>query len=138
MSLWLINQNRLPDLRAGTAKVNITPPTGTELSGYVLREQPSLGIHDPLYARALVLEHDGHTIALVSCDLLALRDDSVRAIRTIASQQTGIPPSNIMLSCTHTHSGPATIFLRNCGSVNGEWLIELQRRIAQTVVETAK
>ncbi len=125
-------------MRAGTAKINITPPSGTELSGYVLREQPSLGIHDPLYARALVLEHEGKTIALVSCDLLALGDDSVRVIRTIASQQTGIPPSNIMLSCTHTHSGPATIFLRHCGSVNKEWLIELQGRIAQAVSEAAK
>jgi len=125
-------------LRAGTAKINITPPSGTELSGYVLREQPSLGIHDPLYARALVLEHEGKTIALVSCDLLALGDDSVRVIRTIASQKTGIPPSNIMLSCTHTHSGPATIFLRQCGSVNKEWLIELQGRIAQAVSEAAK
>lgn len=104
----------------------------------MLREQPSLGIHDPLYARALVLEHEGKTIALVSCDLLALGDDSVRVIRTIASQKTGIPPSNIMLSCTHTHSGPATIFLRQCGSVNKEWLIELQGRIAQAVSEAAK
>ncbi len=138
MSLRLINQGRLQDLQAGTAKVNITPPAGIELCGYVLREQPSLGIHDPLYARALVLEHEAKTIALVSCDLLALRDDSVRAIRTIASQQTGIPPSNIMLSCTHTHSGPATIFLRHCGSVNGGWLIELQSSIAQAVSEAAK
>ncbi len=125
-------------MRAGTAKINITPPGGTELSGYVLREQPSLGIHDPLYARAIVLEHDGHKIALVSCDLLTLGDDSVRVIRTIASQQTGIPPSNIMLSCTHTHSGPATIFLRQCGSVNKKWLIELQRRIARAVSEATK
>lgn len=125
-------------MRAGTAKIDITPPIRIDLSGYVLRKQPSLGIHDPLYARALVLEHEGEMIAIVSCDLLALGADSVRAIRTIASQKTAIPPSNIMLTCTHTHSGPATIFLRHCGSVDGRWLIGLQRRIAQSVIEAAK
>jgi neutral ceramidase len=125
-------------LRVGTAKIDITPPPGIELSGYVLREQPSLGIHDPLYARAIVMENDGRMIAIVSCDLLALGDDSVRAIRAIASKQTAMPPSHIMLSCTHTHSGPATIFLRNCGAVNRPWLVELQKRVAHAVIEAAK
>ena len=43
-------------LKAGFSKVDITPPVGIYLSGYILREGPSQGVHDNLYARALVLD----------------------------------------------------------------------------------
>ena len=47
-------------LRAGTARVNITPPVGAWLSGYDARTLPSQGVHDELYGKALVLA-DGQT-----------------------------------------------------------------------------
>lgn len=44
-------------LCAGVARSEITPPIGVELTGYAARQQPSTGILEPLYARALYLEH---------------------------------------------------------------------------------
>ncbi|MEI6501468.1 MAG: hypothetical protein WCP21_10655, partial [Armatimonadota bacterium] len=47
-------------LLAGTATVDLTPPVGTPLAGFAARDHGSEGIHDPLHAKALVLD-DGST-----------------------------------------------------------------------------
>src|SRR6266542_441089 len=43
-------------LRLGTARVEITPPVGYPLQGYEARKQGSTRVHDPLFARVLVLK----------------------------------------------------------------------------------
>jgi neutral ceramidase len=78
---------------------------------------------------------DGKTkLAMVSCDLLALSRDSVKTIRNTINKTTKIPHSNILIACTHTHSGPATVFLRNCGTVDRDWLSKLEQQTAETVI----
>lgn len=122
-------------LQAGAAKTDITPPVGIELTGFIARQQPSIGVHDPLYAKSVVLDDGKTKLALVSCDLLALSRDSVKIIRQMITDKIGIPSSNILIACTHTHSGPATVFLRNCGSVDQNWLSKLEQQIAETVIQ---
>ena len=68
-------------LRAGFGKVCISPGTGAPLAGFAAREGVSEGIHDDLFARALVLSDDQTTLALVSVDLLALPSEFVRRVR---------------------------------------------------------
>ena len=46
------------DLLVGAAQVDITPAHGTPMSGYYSMRAAE-GTHDPLFARALVIEHDG-------------------------------------------------------------------------------
>ena len=43
-------------LRAGAAKVDITPPMGVSLDGSISKNGPATSVHDPLHARALVLQ----------------------------------------------------------------------------------
>ena len=58
------------DLKAGAAKIDITPPVGYAMWGYGARhDSPSVGVLDPLLARALVLGVGNEKIALVSLDL---------------------------------------------------------------------
>ncbi|MCL4203651.1 MAG: neutral/alkaline non-lysosomal ceramidase N-terminal domain-containing protein [Pirellulaceae bacterium] len=92
-----------PPLQAGAATSNITPELGTLVVGG-FAPYPAQHVHDELYARCLVLD-DGHTkIALVVCDLLGLhRSVSVEARRLIG-EETDIPPQNVLISATHTHS----------------------------------
>ena len=54
------------DLRIGCATVTITPPVGTPM-GSSYGTTVSTGVHDDLYAKALVLELDGVKTAMVSC-----------------------------------------------------------------------
>ena len=58
------------DLRVGAAAVVITPPVGTPMAGYYF-ERAAEGVHDDLFARALVLEQGGTKAALVSLDLIS-------------------------------------------------------------------
>jgi len=92
-----------PPLQAGAAASNITPELGTLIVGS-FAPYPAEHVHDELYARCLVLDDGTTRIALVVCDLLGLhRSVSVEARRHI-QEATGIPPQNVLISATHTHS----------------------------------
>ena len=93
------------DLRMGRAAVNITPPLGMPMGGYY-RVRLNTGTHDPLYAKAIVLEEGGVEAALVACDLESIPRSFVDAARLIIQETTHVPPDNVMISATHTHTGP--------------------------------
>ncbi|MHA1596804.1 MAG: neutral/alkaline non-lysosomal ceramidase N-terminal domain-containing protein [Candidatus Asgardarchaeia archaeon] len=94
-------------LKVGVSKVNITPPMGIPLSGYFGRmDKPSIGVHDDLYAKCLVLDDGSQKVAIISADLLALDNDLVNSTRSEIEKLTGIPGENVMMAATHTHSGP--------------------------------
>jgi len=96
-------------LQAGAARVVITPPIGVPLSGYFAaegRKETAREIHDDLYARALVVSDGECTIAIVTTDLIGLGDEELTMVREVVQQQAGISPEHLILTCTHTHSGP--------------------------------
>jgi len=101
----------LSKVLAGVAKVNITPPpAGTPLDGYAARKDgvgPSEGVHDELYAKALVLSDGKQKVAIVATDLIAVDLRITNAIREFAEKRIGIPRKNVLVSASHTHSGPA-------------------------------
>jgi neutral ceramidase len=107
------------DLRAGVARVTVTPPIGIPMMGFAGRG-PAAGIHDDLTATALVLEgpsaHLGGAaqgagisrLAIIACDLLFLRPEEVRAVREATAQLTDVLPDHVVIACSHTHYGPVT------------------------------
>ena len=62
--------------------------------------------HDDLYAKALVFEQDGSKAAVVSCDLISLPRYVVLEARDAIGKSTKVPPQHVMISATHTHTGP--------------------------------
>lgn len=96
----------MQSLLAGFGRSDITPLLGTQLVGYDARARRAEGVHDPLLARALVLERAGERWALIACDLCFVGHKMTAAVRTEIARQTGIPPANIWVAATHTHSGP--------------------------------
>lgn len=124
-------------MKAGTAKINITPPVGMELSGYIGRVQPSIGIHDELFCRALFLEHETEKLLWLHCDLLGFDSALADEIRAAVAKLVGLAERQVALSAIHTHSGPAVSFLRNCGKPDAayvetlkSWLLEAARTAA--------
>jgi hypothetical protein len=94
-------------LRAGAASADITPPVGVMLDGYGGRFSPSEGVHDPLMARALVLDYtDGGAFAIVVLDLLGIHPWMAAELRRRANETLGIPADAIVLSATHDHAAP--------------------------------
>ncbi len=112
------------------AKVNITPPVGIDLIGFWDRKNPSIGIHDDLYSRALVLDDGEKEIALITADLLAVSSNFVASLREMVKERTGIAEKNILFATTHTHSGPSTDIPRKDPPPDQAWLSVLKRKIA--------
>jgi len=100
-------------LLAAAKEIDITPPVGSKLEGYIARKENSRGIHDPLMGAVLLIQVEKQTIALISLDYLALSTSTARQIRESVSLKINIPVQNIMVACTHTHSGPAGLPLNN-------------------------
>lgn len=123
----------LPEVRAGAAQVEITPPVGTSLAGY-FNDRVSDAVADPLFARALVVECGGKKMALVSCDLICLTRETTDAAKERIGQRCGIDPARVLICATHTHTGPNT----RRGSkqiipVNSQWLDGLPEKISAAV-----
>ncbi|HEV8633954.1 MAG TPA: hypothetical protein VG370_06910 [Chloroflexota bacterium] len=123
-------------LRVGTAAVDITPPVGTHLAGQ-FHDRIAEIIHDPLHARAMVIDDGATSAALVACDLLSLKRPTVVEVREIAAERTGVPAANVMIAATHTHTGPRTADIFPCPS-DAEYLALLPRQIAGAVALAAR
>lgn len=86
--------------------VDITPPLGIEIRGY-FEERIARDVHDSLFAKSLVLD-DGETkLAIVVCDLLGAGRTYLDKAKELIRERCGIPHSNVLISCTHTHTGPS-------------------------------
>ncbi len=93
-------------MKVGLGETVITPPIGIPMSGY-RRTDVSKGVHDDLFARSLLVEGpDGTMVVLMTLSLVEVKKECVKAIRERITHQTGIPAKNVMISATHTHSGP--------------------------------
>lgn len=123
-------------LRAAAGEVDLAPPAGTWLSGFGARIEPSTGIHDPIMARALLLDDGAASLAVVSCDLIGFSTQAVARLRErIAAATAGaIPAAHVLIACTHTHSGPTSMPFRGVlGNVDGAWLAGAMRKIVDLV-----
>lgn len=93
-------------LLAGAASRDISPTESAFLFGYPFVKRYSTGVHDPLLASALYLT-DGKTPAMfIGCDIVFVTRQITKNVRAAIARQTGMPAENILLSATHTHSGP--------------------------------
>ncbi|HZV05833.1 MAG TPA: neutral/alkaline non-lysosomal ceramidase N-terminal domain-containing protein [Gemmataceae bacterium] len=124
------------ELQAGAASVDITPPTGFAMWGYAARkDQPSLGVRDPLRARALVLAAGDKRLALVSLDLgRAPTRASMAAIRR-RIRIAGI--EHVFLVASHTHHGPV-LELDNWPSAKNSYVRQLEQKIGAVILDAAK
>jgi neutral ceramidase len=95
-------------LKIGIAEVNYTPEVGLDLVGnYRGDDYASRGIHDSLYAKALVAsDADNNKAAVLSIDICMIPKESVDFMRQYIASKTDIRPENVMIMATHTHSGP--------------------------------
>lgn len=123
-------------MRAGVAKVNITPPVGLELSGWSFG--PSVGVLDELYAKVLLLESNGRQAAIITADLIGFNTEYVTAIREGIASEMNMNASDVLISCSHTHSGPATMFLRRWGEIDEDYVKVVQKQIIGAATVAAK
>ena len=103
---------------AGIAVRNVTPDPLLPVSGGVGPSNPVREKKGEITVRALVFEQDGTRVAFVSTDFLGF--PSVLGER-IRQKVPGIPPQNILIGATHTHSAPdAYCFPDGKGGTGGD------------------
>lgn len=106
-----------------------------DLWGYVERSGASTGIQDNIHARAMLINSDDTTTILISLDLGGISPEFARAVKAYVKRKTGVSKRNIVISCTHTHSAPAAMFLRNCGNIDAEYLNFVKSQILVAVLD---
>lgn len=97
-----------PVLRAGAAAVDITPSPEhfpMNMPGGFSSNMAEKA-HDPFHARALVLDDGKTALAMVVVDNLGAGPTTLDEAKAIAAAKTGMSPENMLISSTHTHSGP--------------------------------
>jgi hypothetical protein len=100
---------------------------------------PAAGIHDDIFAKALVLEVNGRRAALVACDLISLRREIVAETRRVIEQSTSLRAGQVILSATHCHAGPQmhpgflALVAGEAEQLGRDYAASLPRRIAEVV-----
>lgn len=113
------------DFKAGAAKVDITPEPGFTSWGY--SPPPTMtGTLDPLYAKAIVVEANNYSVAIVSFDLgRVLLPNLLGGIRESA-RKLGI--DHVMFTASHTHSAPPA-------DVDADYTREMARKTSACIAE---
>ena len=122
-------------LRAGAAKIDITPPMGVEMCGYgPYLKRTCTEVLDPLYAHALWLETPESRVLLISVDLCALARDARDAAAREIAERCGIDPGSMLICSSHTHSGPAAQRLIGWGEVDARYMRMLHEKLVACAV----
>jgi len=126
-------------MRAASTMIDITPPVGMRICGNIRKDNVSRGIHDPLYCNAVLCEHDDETVLLLVMDWAGVETKDALIIADKTSEALGISSDNVIVSATHTHSGPYTIELTNEDFEEAEkvrvYLDDCAEKITQAVAE---
>lgn len=125
-------------LEAGAAKVDITPPLGTPLNGYLDRwGRGAIAVHDPIWARCLYLSDADTSVFLVSADLCVINGEL--RDRVIELAPSVLPKENVILVATHNHSGQgAMIKPLLFRSIAGRFMPEVLEMTAQGFAEAMR
>ena len=126
-------------LRAGIARIDITPDVPVMLYGYASRKTPSEGIHDHLYARAVVFENNGRKLVMVSSDIGSYTDTLYSVIKKSILEKFGLRDSEFFLAAIHSHSSPVvSLDIKKLPESNINYTRELKQKLINVVGEAFK
>ena len=126
-------------LRAGTAKIDITPDKPVKMSGYGARTALSENVHDPLSARVVAFENDGKRLVLVSSDLLGFYGGTAEQFRKLILNEFELEPGELFLTAIHTHDGPTLTIDKEKGHPNNfEYTKNLEGRLMEVIRKALK
>lgn len=123
-------------IKAGAAKVNITPSYGTLINGDFLPMFTKV-IHDSLYAKALAFDNGKQRFVFVVVDCMGIDAELINDAKKLIQKSSGLASSQVMISSTHAHS---------CGAVLGgaacpadlNYRLAMPSKIAESVAASIK
>lgn len=123
-----------PVFEAGAATADLTPGEGVSLDGPISKPGPVRGVHDRLFARAIVMRLGQRQCALVVCDMCMIDREVFDAAKSIVKASLGIDPDHQLMAATHTHAAPRVARISRRGP-DEAYRTLVAKRIAEAVVE---
>ena len=90
-------------IQAGFARVDVTPPLGSPLSGYFYARYAE-GVLDPIQLNAVAFGNGTDTAVIIACDFIGMVLDKSDEMREAIAARTGVPAERVMLCCLHQHT----------------------------------
>lgn len=118
-------------LQVGTAEADITPPVGCRMGGYGARTGKAESVAARLRCHTVVFDDGISPVGLVVCDLVFVTWDITSRARRLVAEALGWPEDALMVTATHTHSGPAGLTVGQDAS----YVDVVARQIAGSVIE---
>jgi neutral ceramidase len=120
------------EFKAGVARRDVTPPKGGKLYGYGARgDDVSTGVHDPLYAKAVVMSDGNVRLAIVTLDLGSMPAANTTRLREAIVRPTGI--DQVLLVASHTHSAPA--FAADFSMTGRSYVAWMEQQVVDAVLD---
>jgi len=106
VALWLAASATAAVFQAGTWAVDISPTVLPirRSGGFLVAVGERL--EAPLYARALAMDDGSRRVVLVIADTLMMPRELLDGVKQQAWRATGVPPDQMLIAATHTHSAP--------------------------------
>jgi hypothetical protein len=131
---------------AGVKQYDITPHRGVRLAGYPHFPRENEGFHDSLYVTAIYISNGVEEFAFAALDILFFSKKYATEVRKRINEACGIPEKNILINCSHTHSGPwaagnpelEATAEGSTGDIDEEYISVLLDNIAKAVTEAKK
>jgi hypothetical protein len=131
-------QNNPTPIKAGLSRILITPSEPVRMSGYAARTDPFKGVHDDLYAAAIVFDNGSMKTCLVTSDVIGYSHEFIDETKKGITKATGIPEGNIILTAVHNHGGPTTrAYGDELTATEKAYIKTLQDKLVQVVNEAS-
>jgi len=133
-SFYLNPKSQIAGLKAGFAKVNITPTQPVRMSGYEARSEPFKGVHDDLFASASVFDNGDLKTCIITADVIGFSHQFTDETRALIEKETGISAMNVMITAVHNHGAPITaVYTKNKTKPETDYIRTLQEKIVKAV-----
>lgn len=122
--------------RASASSVDITPQVGFPLGGYIMRNGVSTGVLDPIRARIGYITNEESAVVIIGFDWIYIFGGWGDSLRNKIGDALGIDPGNVILTATHTHSGPGVFrsYRTSEESTEEEYLDEVTEKVTEAAV----
>ncbi|MEJ5367875.1 MAG: neutral/alkaline non-lysosomal ceramidase N-terminal domain-containing protein [Bryobacteraceae bacterium] len=129
-----------PAMKAGAAKIDITPDGPIWMSGYAARNKPSEGVLTRLWAKALALEDArGNRAVIVTTDLIGLPMELTDVVAARAMERYKLERAGLVFNSSHTHTGPVVrgnlSVMESQQSPHREALAAYRQRLEQNLLD---
>lgn len=124
-------------IKAGISKISITPEVPVRMSGYAARTEPFKGVHDDIYASAVIFDNGLVKACIITADVIGFSHDYVDETKAMIEKETGISSENILITAAHNHGGPTTRAYGGEATENEKAYVQaLKEKMVQIVKES--